>query len=77
MCWLIRCKARVRIPGQATKLNMNKHISSVISFQQISSKNFEIKINLTWEKFCRSESMLNCRYMSSVGSYAVILTEGL
>ena len=39
VCWLMRCKARVRIPGQASKRNMKKNIFSAISSQQISGKN--------------------------------------
>ena len=39
MCGLIRSKARVRIPDQASKRNMKKNISSTTFFQQISDKN--------------------------------------
>ena len=42
VCWLIRRKARVRVPGQTLKRN-TKSISSEISSQQISGKNSESK----------------------------------
>ena len=42
VCWLIRRKARVRVPGQTSKRN-TKSISSAISSQQISGKNTESK----------------------------------
>ena len=40
VCWLIRLKASVRVPGQTSKRN-RKSISSAISSQQISGKNSE------------------------------------
>ena len=54
-CWLIRRKARVRAPGQASKQN-TENISLVISSKQISGKNSKKKL----KKICRSESTLNC-----------------
>ena len=45
---LIRRKARVRVPDQTSKRN-TKSISSAISSQQISGKNFESKIKLPWK----------------------------
>ena len=45
VCWLIRQKTRVRVPGQTSKQN-TKSISSTISSQQISGKNSESKLKL-------------------------------
>ena len=40
--WLIRCKARVCMPGQASKRNLKKiYISATIFSQQISAENSE------------------------------------
>ena len=49
VCWLIRRKARVRVPGQTSKRS-TKSISSAISSQQISGKNSESNFNCH-EKF--------------------------
>ena len=38
-----RCKATVQTPGQTSKQNMKKYISSAISSQQISAKDPECK----------------------------------
>ena len=43
VCWLIRRKSRVRMPGQALKRNTKKNISMAISSQQVSGKNSESK----------------------------------
>ena len=44
MCRLIRRKARVRIPGQASKRNMKVIFLSAISTQQISGKSAALKV---------------------------------
>ena len=43
--WLIRRKARVRVPGQMSKRN-TKSISSAIFSQQISGKNSDSELKL-------------------------------
>ena len=55
VCWLIRRKARVRVPGQTSKQN-TKIISSAISSQQISGKNSESKKKNCHEKFLKKIS---------------------
>ena len=65
--WLIRRKARVRIPGQASKRNMKKKIFFLRRFplnRFLCQKTLWELINLPWKsllKICRSESTLNCR----------------
>ena len=44
-CWLLRCKAGVRIPGQTSYKN-TKSISLTVFSQQIYGKNSEREINL-------------------------------
>ena len=48
VCWLIRCKARVRIPAKTSKRNVKKNIFLAISSQQIPCKSSESKIILPW-----------------------------
>ena len=57
--WLIRQKARVRVSGQTSKRN-TKSISSAISSQQISGKNFECKNKIAMKKFLK-KSVLRSR----------------
>ena len=52
VCWLLRLKAWVRIPGKASKRNMEKkYISSAISSHQISGKNSECQNKIAMKKF--------------------------
>ena len=55
VCWLIRRKARVRAPGQASKQN-TKCISSAISSHQISGKNSESKQKIAMKSFPKNLS---------------------
>ena len=57
VCWLIRRQDWIRIPGQASKRNMEKNISLAISSQQISGKNLHFFIVSL--KLSRSKSTLN------------------
>ena len=44
MCWIIRWKANVRVPGQTSKQSTNS-ISLAISTQQISDKNVQFEVD--------------------------------
>ena len=65
-CWLIRHKARVRIPGQASKRNMKKNFSSAISSQQFSGKNSESKIKPAMKKFLKKKKSVAQSRLQSV-----------
>ena len=43
VCWLIRCKARVRIPGQSSKTKYEKYYFGDFLSQQICGKNSKNK----------------------------------
>ena len=55
VCWLIRRKARVRVPGLTSKRN-TKSISSAISSQQISGKNSECQNKIAIKSFSKNLS---------------------